>query len=82
MTEYKKLKADLLNKGINVMDKNGILIITAPKNKVFASYFTHDETIHYTYDGWTKLEAYKKMTEIIQMGLIDCDDKDCEFCNS
>ena len=56
--------------------------ITAPIRKLFATYHTHDEFIQYEGGRWKKADMYDEFLHIMKDGLVDCDEPDCEFCNS
>jgi hypothetical protein len=67
---------------VEIEDNGFCMTITAPIRKLFASYFTHDESIQFNGGRFTKPELYDELLEVMKDGLTDCDEPDCEFCES
>jgi hypothetical protein len=68
--------------GVEIKDGGSSATIYTPKGKVFATFFTHSENVQYYYEGWSKSEMYQHFFDIIKLGLVECDENNCEYCNS
>jgi hypothetical protein len=55
--------------------------IEAPDKMKFGTYDTHFEDIVWN-NSWRLSDIYNEFYHIMSMGLIACDDQDCEYCNS
>lgn len=67
--------------GVTYEDNGFCLCIDAPKGKTFGTFDTHSEALFYR-DGWKMSEMYDEFIHVMSMGLIDCDESECEICNS
>lgn len=65
--------------GVSWFDDGEKLSMDAPKGKVFGSIFCHYVDLYYS--SWRKSDAYSTLIEDLELGLVDCTDKDCEICN-
>lgn len=63
-----------------VVDDNGeVITIDAPQGKVFATFFTHYEIV--IYETWRMADVYDHFIDLMKMGIVDCEERECETCN-
>ena len=82
MATKKQFEKRCVELNVEVEDNGFVMVITAPVRKLFASYNTHDESIQYNDGRWKKADLYDEFLRVMNDGLTDCDESDCEFCNS
>lgn len=80
LTSKAKFMARVKELGCSVTDDEDTLKLDAPEGHVFGTTFTHYIDIWHR-RGWKMGEVYTSMMEDMSMGVVPCEDADCEWCN-